>query len=167
VLITQARSAALIGGPAIRAGVAVASGVLELRDGEPGAAAESLRTALREAHRGGRFFALPRIAALLGVAHRELDPERAAALLAASAAWCAQRSIVISERRDQELIADAQAGLTRTTGTGRPSDEVRRAAARGAAVPFGSLAGLLRIDHCEDPAPKLIDLTGETPIVHS
>ena len=168
VLIGQAQSAAQLGGPAIRAGVAVASGVLELRDGDSAAAVESLRTALREAHRGGRFVTLPRIAGLLGVAHRPEDPERAAALLAASAAWCAQRSIVICGWRDKELIAEAEAELTRSTGTGRPSDEVRRAAARGAAVPFGSLiglAGLLRIDPC-DP-PRLIDLTGQTPVVHS
>jgi hypothetical protein len=167
VLIAQAQAAAVVGGPAIRAAVAVSAGVLELRDGEAGAAVQSLRAGLREAHRGGRFFILPRIAGLLGAAHRQQDPERAAALLAASAAWCAQRSITISGWRDKDLIAEAEAGLTHCAGKGRPSDEVRRAAAQGAALPFGSLAGLLRLDPYDDPAPHLIDLTGETPVVHS
>ncbi|MCD5350242.1 ATP-binding protein [Kineosporia mesophila] len=168
VLITQARTAAESGGPAVRAAVAVTGGVLELRGGDARQAVRSLRTGLREAHRGGRFFTLPRIAGLLGAARAESDPERAATLLGASAAWCAERSLVVTGRREREIIERAESGLTRAA---RPSDTVRRAAARGAAVPFGSLTGLLRLDPAERPdeatAPRFIDLTGEAPRVRT
>ncbi|WP_281431518.1 AfsR/SARP family transcriptional regulator [Kineosporia corallincola] len=182
VLIGQACAAAGGGGPAIRAGVAVAEGVIELRHGDPYRAVDPLRSALRETHRGGLFFMLPRIVALLGAAHRPHDPERAAALLAASSAWCAQRGIVIGGHRERGLIERAETGLTGVhpntgadtgvnpiadVGAGRPGDAVRRAAARGAAVPFGSLAGVCRLDPAQAPGPKLIDLTGDVPRILS
>ncbi|WP_285593727.1 BTAD domain-containing putative transcriptional regulator [Kineosporia sp. NBRC 101731] len=171
VLITQARTAAESGGPAIRAAVAVTGGVLELRGGDSRQAVQSLRTGLREAHRAGRYFTLPRIAGLLGAAHSEGDPERAATLLGVSSAWCAERSLVVTGHREREIIERAESGLTRAA---RPSDTVRRAAARGAAVPFGSLTGLLRLDPADRTEPegpaisaRLIDLTGEAPRVRT
>ncbi|WP_285616485.1 BTAD domain-containing putative transcriptional regulator [Kineosporia sp. NBRC 101677] len=166
VLIGQARSAATSGGRAIRSGVAVADGLLELRHGNHQAALTSLRQALREAHAGGKFFTLPRIVALLGVAHWPHDPHRAAALLAVSASWGAQRSIVVTGRRERELISAAESALEQA---GRTDESIRRAAARGAAVPFGSLIGVLRLDpesSGPESPPELIDLTGADPIVH-
>ncbi|MDP9826816.1 AfsR/SARP family transcriptional regulator [Kineosporia succinea] len=163
VLITQARCAADSGGPAIRASVAAAGGVLHLRDGDQAQAVTALREALCEAHRGGRFFTLPRIAGLLGVAHAPADPERAAALLTVSASWCAQRSLVVAGRRERELIAAAEQNLTHAA---RPSSAVKRAAARGAAVPFGSLSGLLRLDPADVGPRRPIDLTAGDRVVH-
>ncbi|GAB3243654.1 hypothetical protein GCM10027456_12350 [Kineosporia babensis] len=158
VLITQARSAA--GSSAAKAAVEVAGALLELRGGDDRKALAALHIALQEAHRAGRFFTLPRIVALLGVAYRHQHPERAAAALATATAWSAQRSIVITGRRERALISEAETALNRAA---RTSGSIRRSAARGAAVPFGSLIGVLRLAPAETSEKqvktRLIDLT--------
>jgi len=147
VLLAQATTAAATAGPGTRAQVAQAAGVVQLLSGADQAAQASLRLALRAAHACGQFVLLPQITGLLAAAHRPVDPHRAAALLAAAAAWSSSGGPAVVGRRVAELIEAARVDLP---VDGPEAEAIARSAARGAALPFGSLRGVLQIDLPDD-----------------
>jgi tetratricopeptide (TPR) repeat protein len=134
------------GSTPIQGDTQMAAGLVEALIGDPTAAIRLEVEAARKIHGSGLLLTLPDTISLLGVALlRSGQPVEAAQMLAAGAAWRAERGLVIVSRITRRTVGEAEAELelvrTRAAGT-ELALAIEDAAVRGAGAPFGWIEAL-------------------------
>jgi hypothetical protein len=121
-----------------------------------------LRRAVRLGHDCGQLLSLPELVALLGAALVDVDPAVGARLLAAAAAWRADREIAWVSGSARAVVEAAEAALMNGM---IPAERLLAERGRGAETPFGSMRGLFMLDPglraATGPDVATIDVTSD------